>query len=338
MTIKTIHAGHGGIDPGAVGNGYKEADIARQITDKMIAKTGAFNATDNSAISVNDNLAKIVGNVERVSRSSNDWNISNHLNSASPQATGVEVFYFSTDSEAKQKAEQVSAVIATALGLPNRGAKHGNDLYVIRNTTGKMLLIEWGFISNASDIKTLLANMDGAINEVIKLFGYQVSGTEKPSGNGSDSMSNSKPSGVRANTIGTVKLREDAVLKKTPDGYGELTGQTVKKNDEFKVFNLKNGFYLIGNDSWVAKDACNFDPNPAVDLSMGSLVGKVVQSIYPDILPLYDDPTSPTAQVVTRINNQDKYKVVDEKYVGDRLYLNIGGWNAADYFNIMSQN
>lgn len=55
-------------------------------------------------------------------------------------------------------------------------------------------------------------------------------------------------------------------------------------------------------------------------------------------LPLYDDPSNPNAIVIGKINNQDKYKVVGEKYVGDRLYLNIGGWNAADFFNIYSAN
>lgn len=182
MTIKTIHAGHGGIDPGAVGNGYKEADIARQITNKMIAKTGAYNATDDTATSVNDNLAKIVRNVESQSKSGSDWNISNHLNSASPSATGVEVFYFRSDSEAKIKAEQVSEAISKALGIPNRGAKHGNDLYVIRNTTGKMLLIEWGFISNAGDVNSVLKNMDEAIDDVLKLFGYSSANNAQPSG------------------------------------------------------------------------------------------------------------------------------------------------------------
>lgn len=150
-------------------------------------------------------------------------------------------------------------------------------------------------------------------------------------------LSDVKVAGVRANSLGSLKVFEDTILKKTPTGYGEVTGQTVKVGQEFKVFNVNNGYYLIGNDTWVSGEYCNFLPNPSLTVKMESLVNKVVVSIE-NPLPLYDDPSNPNAIVIGKINNQDKYKVVGEKYVGDRLYLNIGGWNAADFFNIYSAN
>ena len=171
-TITTIHAGHGGVDPGALGSGYTEADLTRRITANMVAKTGAFDATDNTAVSVNDNLNKIVRNVRLKSTSGSDWNISNRLNAASPGATGVEVFYFSGDPEGKAKAEQISATISQALGIPNRGAKIGDGLFVINSTPGHSLLIEWAFITNPSDVSKLLGNLDVAVNRVINIFGY----------------------------------------------------------------------------------------------------------------------------------------------------------------------
>ena len=171
-SLTTIHAGHGGVDPGALGSGYTEADLARRITANMVAKTGAFDATDNTATSVNDNLNKIVRNVRLKSSSGSDWNISNHLNAASPSATGVEVFYFSGDPEGKAKAEQISATISQALDIPNRGAKIGDGLFVINSTPGHSLLIEWAFITNPGDVQKLLGNLDVAVNRVINLFGY----------------------------------------------------------------------------------------------------------------------------------------------------------------------
>ncbi|TFI66634.1 hypothetical protein CKN82_11080 [Carnobacterium divergens] len=170
--ITTSHAGHGGVDPGAIGNGYKEADIARMINNQIVAKSGAVDATDNSAISVNDNLAKIVNKVN-LNSNGTSWNLSNHLNSASSAATGVEVFYYAGDPVGKAKAEQVSATIANVLGIPNRGAKTA-DLYVIRNTKGHSLLIEWGFISNSGDVQKLLTKMDTVTTEVVKLFNSAV--------------------------------------------------------------------------------------------------------------------------------------------------------------------
>ena len=170
--ITTIHAGHGGVDPGAIGSGHTEAALARQITNQMVAKTGAFNATDDTATSVNDNLNKIVRNIKLKSSNGSDWNISNHLNAASPSATGVEVYYYGGDAEGKRKAEEISAAISKALGIPNRGARDGSWLYVLNNTPGHSLLIEWSFISNPSDVNKLLTNMDRATTEVVKLFGY----------------------------------------------------------------------------------------------------------------------------------------------------------------------
>lgn len=179
MGLKTIHAGHGGVDPGACANGYREADIARTITKKMCQITGAYDATDNTAVSVNDNLAKIVRNVNGRNPSANDWNISNHLNAATPSATGVEVWYYEGDEEGRKKAAEVSAAIANVLKIPNRGAKGTKNLYVINNTNGHTLLIEWCFITNAGDIQRLLNNMDSAVNAALKCFGYG-SGTTVP--------------------------------------------------------------------------------------------------------------------------------------------------------------
>lgn len=172
MTIKTTHAGHGGIDPGAVGNGYKEADVARLYNNKILQLTGAINATDDSAVSVNDNLTKIVNKVNAAS-GNNDWNISIHLNAATPAATGVEVFAFSQDAAGMAKATEVSAKLAAVYGIPNRGAKAGDGLFVIKNTKGHMLLIELGFISNANDLNQILSKIDAACNAIVTSFGYK---------------------------------------------------------------------------------------------------------------------------------------------------------------------
>lgn len=181
MTIKDTHAGHGGLDnfdPGAVNGVKQESKIARNINHLILTKTGAIDTTDNLATTVPQNLANIVNSTNRVA-SLNDWSISNHLNAASPGATGVEVFYFGADPVAKAKAEQVSAAIASALGLVNRGAKDGSGLYVIRNTASRMLLIEWGFISNDNDVKAIETKAEQAVNAMLNCFGYDL--TNKPS-------------------------------------------------------------------------------------------------------------------------------------------------------------
>ncbi|TFJ56865.1 hypothetical protein CKN96_10455 [Carnobacterium maltaromaticum] len=182
MTIKTAHAGHGGIDPGAVGNGRQEAEVARLYNNKIVQLTGAVNATDDTATSVNDNLNKIVAKVNAVS-GNDDWNISIHLNAATPAATGVEVFAFSQDSAGMAKAAEISAKLADVYGIPNRGAKAGDGLFVIKNTKGHMLLIELGFISNANDLNQVLNKIDAACNAIVGSFGYSGGAISNPKEN-----------------------------------------------------------------------------------------------------------------------------------------------------------
>lgn len=167
-------AGHGGrkngtryTDPGATGNGYEEAYVARLLNNALIAKTGAKDTTDDGGTSVNANLANITA---KINACADGYAISNHLNAFNGQATGVEVLYGSADS--KPLAAKISKAIANVLGIPDRGAKDGSWLYLAANSgTGKkVLLIEWCFIDNASDMQKLMANMDKAVQAVADCF------------------------------------------------------------------------------------------------------------------------------------------------------------------------
>lgn len=179
MSIISTGAGHGGLktggnwrDSGAVGSGYQEADVARTINAKIIAKTGVLDTTDNAGTSQNDNLAKIAA---KINAGPDGWALSNHLNSYNGKASGIEVLYGSPSSA--DMANKVSAAIAGVLELPNRGAKDGSWLSIARNSYPgkKVLLIEWGFIDNPNDMKKLMANMDKSIDAALACFGYDFS-------------------------------------------------------------------------------------------------------------------------------------------------------------------
>lgn len=221
--VNTSHAGHGGVDPGAVGNGYREADIARLYNTEYCQLTGAINATDDTAVSVNDNLNKIVQNVNRHA-DGNSWSLSWHLNAASPAATGVEVFYYAPDNAAKAKAEAISAKLASIYGIPNRGAKPSPNFYVISNTAGHMLLIELGFITNANDVKQVLNKRSEAVRAVAAIMGYIVA-TPSP-----------KPPVASTSTIamkvtGLTKVMAFDMLPKVQKSYANV----VSKDRAFKA-------------------------------------------------------------------------------------------------------
>lgn len=183
MTIRSNGGGHGGrqsgsnwMDPGAVGNGRREADVVRTITQKMQAIASVANTSDQSATTVNQNLQN---QVNAMNAAGNGWAITNHLNAFNGQATGAEVWYWAGSEEARKKAAEVSAAIAKALGIVDRGAKATTSLFVHRNTNPgvNVLLIEWCFIDNANDMRRLDQNMDQAIRAVMNVLGYNTSGT-----------------------------------------------------------------------------------------------------------------------------------------------------------------
>lgn len=179
MTEKLIStgAGHGGLktnnkwrDSGASANGRNEADVSRVINAKLIALTGAKDTTDNLGTSVDDNLYRIAKNINS---HADGVALSNHLNAFNGKATGVEVLYGSTAQ--KPLAAKISAAIAKALGIVDRGAKDGSWLAIARNTNQnkKVLLIEWCFIDNPSDVAKLDKNLDKAVQAVAEIFGYK---------------------------------------------------------------------------------------------------------------------------------------------------------------------
>ncbi|QCJ56155.1 N-acetylmuramoyl-L-alanine amidase [Enterococcus mundtii] len=183
MTIRSNGGGHGGrqsgsnwMDPGAVGNGRREADVVRTITQKMQAIASVANTSDQSATTVNQNLQN---QVNAMNSAGNGCAITNHLNAFNGQATGAEVWYWAGNEEARKKAAEVSAAIAKALGIVDRGAKATTSLFVHRNTNSgvNVLLIEWCFIDNANDMRRLDQNMDQAIRAVMNVLGYNTSGT-----------------------------------------------------------------------------------------------------------------------------------------------------------------
>lgn len=238
--IKTSHAGHGGnkangrwADPGAVGSGYTEADIARQINAKIVRATGALDATDNAGRNVNSNLANIVAKMNSVGT---DWHISNHLNSASPGATGVEVWYWAGDAPSKTKADQLSKALSDALGIPNRGSKATTDFYVLRNSRGRTLLIEWAFISNPNDVKKLLANMDKAVNALLKVFGYSGGSTSTPKPNpapAKPSVPSKKLKGEDLPNSGYYRVGVATNIRSAPSTSSAIVG----------LYNQGQGFY-----------------------------------------------------------------------------------------------
>lgn len=189
-----VDAGHGGKDAGAIGNGYKEKDIALAVSKKL-----ATNLKKDFNVILTRDSDYFVELAERArigNRANADFFVSIHLNSAGTSSSnGAEVFYYSkkgttpyatevanlenraggqTDEpisdfiindifyrinqqKSSAVANDVLNGIVSNFGLRKRGV-FGANFAVLRGSNSPSILIELGFISNYGDVSNYATN------------------------------------------------------------------------------------------------------------------------------------------------------------------------------------
>ena len=178
--IVVLDPGHGGSDPGACANGLKEKLITLPVCNlikeelerhgivvKFTRTTDVYKGLSERAAYANSVGASLF--------------VSNHCNSASAtSARGTECYSYPTAGIATTRlSANVSARLASTLGIPNRGAKQAN-FAVLRLTNMPAILVENAFISNSSDA-ALLRDKQSVIatciaEEILRYFGITCNG------------------------------------------------------------------------------------------------------------------------------------------------------------------
>ena len=156
-----INPGHGGSDPGACGNGLREADVALNI-GKLVDKY-------LKAVGYDTKLFQFDG-LQTICDTANDWNadlfVSIHCNAGG--GTGTETYYFQGSAKGETLAACIQRQIVNSLHVVNRGVKtkiYGSDgkpydIYVLKYTDMPAVLVETAFIDNANDAKLLRDRQD----------------------------------------------------------------------------------------------------------------------------------------------------------------------------------
>lgn len=160
-----INCGHTvtGAGYGAVGL-IKESEHTRLVgyvlMDKLKeAGIKVVDCTIDKADSQQEYLTKVV---ELANREKMDWFISIHFNSSVLHSgKGVEVYTYR--GKKYSNAMEICSNLE-ALGFVNRGIKDGTNLYVVRKTKAKAILVEVCFCDNQTDVDTY--NHIGAENAV----------------------------------------------------------------------------------------------------------------------------------------------------------------------------
>ncbi len=150
-----IDPGHGGSDPGAIGNGLFEKDLTLDIS---LRQKDLFERLGHEVkmSRTEDKTVSLEARIQDANRWRADVFISNHINAGGGQ--GVEVWHSIVGGKSKEYAKRVEEklrMIFKSRGLKTREGRNGDYLFVIRATNMPAILNEFGFIDNIEDTTKL---------------------------------------------------------------------------------------------------------------------------------------------------------------------------------------
>jgi N-acetylmuramoyl-L-alanine amidase len=184
MSKVFIGVGHGGSDPGAVANGFKEKDLNLQIAlaCKDYLTQYGVEVKMSRTKDENDPLSE---EIRECNTFSPDLAVDIHNNAGG--GDGAEVFHHHGGGKGKTLAINILDEITKA-GQNSRGAKTrknsaGRDYYgFIREITAPAVIVECAFVDNATDLKILATEgqrklMGQAIAKgILKTLGAEIQG------------------------------------------------------------------------------------------------------------------------------------------------------------------
>jgi peptidoglycan hydrolase-like protein with peptidoglycan-binding domain len=281
-----ISSGHGKFVRGA--SGYlDEVDEARHVVETVADNLTADGVEcitfhDNTSTTQDQNLETIVDFHNKQQR---DLDVSVHFNAyqTTSKPMGTECLYVTQN----ELADEVSAAIAAAAHLPDRGPKLRQDLYFLNNNDKPAILIETCFVDSSADAHNygeFFQDICGAIADVIgggapprppRPRPPRPDPGPEPSPEPDDKIS--RPT-IEEGDYGSLVRLVQEVLRVTPvDGdFGGATAAAVE------AFQRKHGLDpvdgVVGKDTWAALDKeFNLPPYPTPFLA--PLAPETVQEI-----------------------------------------------------------
>ncbi|MFH0070694.1 N-acetylmuramoyl-L-alanine amidase [Peribacillus sp. NPDC056705] len=169
-----IDAGHGGTDPGAVGNGLKEKDLTLKIATMVKSMLEDYKDVSVKMSRTGDTYPSLSART----KAANEWGanifLSIHINAGG--GTGYEDYiYTSASAKSKEYQSTIHTEIMKLIDMKDRGKKSAN-YQVLRTSSMPAVLTESGFIDHAGDAAKLKTSMfienlaKGHVNGLVKAF------------------------------------------------------------------------------------------------------------------------------------------------------------------------
>lgn len=164
--VVLIDAGHGGVDPGAVGKNSLEKDITLNISKrlKLLIQQAGGNPVmvreEDVDLGTAQGLAKrkredLAQRIQLAKDSQADVYLSIHVNSSpNDKLTGPQVFYHADSPEGKLLAQSIQVELNKLSGT-KRIAKGNQELFILKKADQAAVTVEVGFLSNLAEEQKL---------------------------------------------------------------------------------------------------------------------------------------------------------------------------------------
>lgn len=174
-------SGHHNADPGAIGNGFKEADLTKELRGLIYCAIRKHDKGVEVLLDYdNDTLSQVIAKVKETA-TSNDVLLDIHFNAFSkPSATGTETLVANNArSFSVTLAKRISKAGAQVLEIHDRGYKtesqsHRGKLGIL-HTAASSVLWEVTFITNPDDMKKYQAKKQVLADHIARILVEAVS-------------------------------------------------------------------------------------------------------------------------------------------------------------------
>ena len=154
--VIVVDPGHGGPDPGAIGNGVYEKHVTLPISLKLgrILQQMGYSVVYTRTDDIDLDLEPRVRLAERVNAEVFVSVHANALEARSSEISGVETYHARGSAISRQLASFVHDQIVSGTGALDRGVR-GAGFYVIKHTSMPAILVETGFVTNPREAANL---------------------------------------------------------------------------------------------------------------------------------------------------------------------------------------
>lgn len=244
-------AGHGNGDPGAGGNGYKEADLTREVVRLLSSKMNCdvFDTSKNMYADLKGSDAtnylkkyKVVMEI--------------HFN-ATAGASGTELLVANPSNPTTIESKVLAALVD--VGFKNRGFKDGNWLGNMSKCksagVSDYFLVEVCFIDSSSDMSIYQSNKEKIAENIANAFKDVIESTKeiKNAGVGSGTVDNNTT--ILGSQIATTNQMKAFLKSKNPNAKDyvdiyviEGRAEGVRADIAFAQSCLETGFWKFGGD------------------------------------------------------------------------------------------